>query len=238
MHETMRVREKPRMSVAKMGEYGDTSAAAERERIIRDQKYQSAFVVTRYHDTDDVVRRALLSGEDVRAHCNDGALKVAAKATGTDWSMENRELNLQAIEKFTKLYSDLGISKAKALAISNTTLSERLEGVRVTSRPLVLLREETRAGRRMGALLVFTRKGKRLSDRAGTEIAMLMARAMTVSGLIAADQLERRLCIVVDVFHDLIYTAPASTKMRMDNVRSSCREINARWPLIEPLRAA
>jgi hypothetical protein len=236
MHHAPKERVSPRISVHKLGTYLE-AGPFDREKILRDQKYPADFQRLRYREAEEEIRRALFSS-NVRLGLIDGGKRISAKAAGTKWAQQAQEGCLLALEKFSDLFDSLDLDDVSFVRVGRSSLPQRVEGVTVSTRPLALIRRQTRKGERCGAILVVTRKEEKLTPKGGKAIAELLRRALIVNGIYTDEQIDPQLCVVVDVFHNAVFEAPPRSKRVMDEVRAACREIVARWPFIAAVRVA
>jgi hypothetical protein len=236
MHQLPKERALPRISVHKLGTYLE-AGPFDREKILRDQKYPADFQRLRYRDAEDEIRRALFSS-DVKAGLVDGGKRISAKTVGTKWAQQAQEGCLLAVEKFSDLFDSLDLDDVSFVRVGRSTLPQRIEGVSISTRPLALIRRQTRKGERFGAILFVMRKEEKLTPKGGKAIAELLRRALSVNGIYKPDQIDPKLCVVVDIFHNAVFEAPPRSKRVIEEIRAACREIVARWPFIAAVRVA
>jgi hypothetical protein len=225
------------MSAPKMGEYLEANAHR-RESILRDQKFPPDFKTARYQAADEVIRRALLQGGDVRGRLAAGSRRAAEKPSSSKFEEQSKLCSLEAIERFGRLYDELHLDGVESVFVGQSTFAVRIEGVSISSRPLVLLKRRVKSEETFGALMVVLRKERGLTDHGGKAIAQLLRTALDVSHLPTDARVLPDLCIVADVFHGTVFRAPKSTKRTLEEIKSACREIAVRWPFIAGVRAA
>lgn len=237
MDRTSKVKEKPYASAHKLASYHVANGANERERILRNQKFPSGFIVTRYSEAEIAIRRALLGGGDFRGALAEESKTIGKKSNGSKWYADATLLCTNATESFSKTYPDCGLGGLTVTRMLHRALYQRVEGVRISTRPLVMLSQPTRRGVKHGALLTVMRKEVPLTSISGPIIAALLRSALVHSGLDPAD-VDPALCIVVDVLHGSVFRAPGRDKRIFSEIQSTCREYAVRWPFIENVKAA
>jgi hypothetical protein len=221
------VRLKPRISVAKLGEYIDVAKASRRETIIRDQKFLTAYKASRYRDAFNSIRAALLSGDDVLKQLGHWEMTVAAQFASTKYQADTKACCLDAIRAFARLYSRLPLRELTTAPVQPLMLT--IANVPISVFPTVTLVRQVRCAIECGALLVVFRKEAPLGRNGGRAVAEVLRRAL----LNASDRAVRgELCIVVDVFSGGVFTAPSHSKQLMAEIESACREIAVRWPAV------
>jgi hypothetical protein len=220
-----RVRESPRASAQKLGEYVDVVSASRRERVVRDQKYPDDFIVIRYKDAFNSIRSSLLSGVEVQTRLGERAAEIGRRIATTRNAETTKACCVQALDKFSLVYPTLPLKGVTATIAPDMRLV--IEGLRVSIQAAVMLTRTSRGGvTESGGLLLVFRKETPLGKKGGTVVAELLRR-----GLIAAAgrPVAHDLCLVVDVFAGLVFTPPTRSVRLNEEIESACREIVARW---------
>lgn len=236
MSYTKRVRKEPKFSSPKLGDYDASRSAAERERMIEDQKIVAEFKSATYGDAAKIMRETVLSGGDVPAKVRSRAGALAAKTFMKPWRAQAQELSLQALEKFATLWPSLDLDDALTIRAPHFGIVDLIEGLTVSSYPCVLLKGTGRRDR-YGALLPVFRKGKAVQEKSGLATALLLMRVLRVTGAVPSGGVDRNLVKVVDVMHGLVFVPPVHQKALTKDLESDAREIVDRWDSIGP-RAA
>lgn len=222
-----RVRLKPRISVAKLGEYMDVAKASRRETIIRDQKFLTAYKASRYRDAFNSIRAALLSGDDVLRQLGHWEMTVAARFASTKYQADTKACCVDAIRAFARLYPRLPLHGLTAAPVQPLTLT--IANVPVSVYPTVSLARQVRGATECGGLLLVFRKEAPLGRNGGRAAAEVLRRALLNAG---GQPVRADLCVVIDVFGGGVFTAPSHSKQLMADIESACREIAVRWPAV------
>ena len=228
-------RERPRVSVAKLGEYAADATPSRRERILRDAKFPAPYIPARYLEAAAAVRRCLLDGGDVSAALAAEATRIAALPSMTKSEQTARDCSARALRALGRRVEALPLKGVTAIPLGRPSVKLSIEGVSVSVCPQVLLARRLRAGStQYGALLIVMRMSEALRPRSGQAVADLLRRALATMGLEQEGTIDPRLCLVVDVFHPGIFHAAERGGRRIArDVECACREIAARWPAIE-----
>ena len=161
------------MSVPKIGEFMDASEAR-RKTILKNQKFWTGGQRMMYHDSDLLIRSALLSTDAVR-RLRVGASGLKGKLVTKDTARIARDCSVEAINHFAALHSKLDLAGVDMLMSPIAGYHQAVEGVDVSVRPLVRLKRTTPEGTSYGALLVVMRKEEGLTDHAGRTVATVVA---------------------------------------------------------------
>jgi hypothetical protein len=220
------------MSSHKLGDYCASRSAFEREKIVREQVVPPTFQAARYADADSAIRRSLLRGSAVEPACMSEAARIRSKPVIGAWREQSRDCSAESVEAFAHLWSGLGIEDAERVFVGRPSLGEQIEGLTVSSRPLVLLKQRHRRGVRFGALFLIHRKDKATTSDAAQIVATLLARGLAAAGIAGREEVDPSLCIVLDVFHGGVFRAPQHIGRALRDVKSACREVVVRWQSI------
>jgi hypothetical protein len=222
-------RKDPRISVNKLGDYL-VAPPAKRRKLIADQKRPKAFQTAYYGDAQSAIVQYLTAPEpdmDILA----GAVKSINQATSSsDWEEQKLQSCADAIEAFSDVAEDLfeGLSvTARTGPISPEPLS--IAGVAVSVRPEVLLRREKGDQVAVGALKLCFAKNDPLSADTAAYISWLVREHAETFPLSKA-RVDRKICLVLDVFAAQLFLAPATFTRRRRDIEAACEEIARAWP--------
>jgi len=225
----LRVRNAPRISAPKLGEYMDASAHR-RESIVRAQKLLTAFMAPRYSEAHNVIRDALLAGDGVKDRVIAAARQLDARITTTKFRTDTKRCCVDALRAFADIHATLPLKGITMGAPGRRALGLVIEGVKVSVFPTATLAAPGKRGSiERGALLLVYRKEAALDVHGGKVVAEILRRAIVRAGAI---NVAPRLCIVVDVFGGMAFEAPARNRRLTMEIESACREIAIRWPMI------
>lgn len=233
MVKEQRVRERPRISGPKLGEYLD-AGPGRRERLLLDQKFPPTFKVARYADAENAIRASLVSGVGVVARLRDFADELSERTTTTEWTTVGKDCCVTAIREFARVVPNLPTA-GSTFRVPDGRLMLNIEGVTVSLHPIALSQRSVRGVVRRGAILAVFQKGEPMGEMAGRAAVELLRRGLTQTGV---PEIYPGDCVVVDVFRRRIFTATAQNRRVFANITSACREIAVRWPTLSLARAA
>ena len=230
-----KVVQSPRMSVNKLGEY--LCASVRRRRtIIRDQKYRKPFGgVARYSDARAAIVRQISASPGNYDTLNGTAKKLSQPHPFlAKWQNEHRVSCFKAITSFMRSYPvdglDFGLADPVMVAgAHNASVAIKISGVSVSLRPDVYIRGLLGSKDVVGLLKLHFSKDNPLSVEAGKYVATLLhlyAEESLASEKVVA---SRSQCIVLDVRHGALHTAPDCFKVRRQEIEAACEEISQRW---------
>jgi len=218
------------MSLNALAQY-TAATAAQRESILRDQKFPPEFKQVWYKDATNTIIRFLLDDdhdEEILVRAIDRFLA----AGGTDHEQKRLKYNAEALQGFLGGYGDLSTdSLSIARGPKSATLS--IEGVTISVRPEIVLSGRYRGNRVAGGLKLYLARTDRLTDDSAAVIGALLHHYMGTSAS-PSRKISKRHCQVMDVFSGEVFAAPSAIVRRMRDLEAACREIALRWPSIAP----
>jgi hypothetical protein len=224
------VRDNPRISANKLGEYL-TARPARRRAILRDQKRPVAFKAARYVDAYEAVTTSILDPEIENEDLMLRAIDLRATSSGSQWQDQDRALSAEMIEEFIELRPELELDRFLCDRVDRFAEARvRIEGVDVSVRPDVLLTAASgsREPRRGAVKLSFVKTNPLGTD--GSEYVATIVRHYLEHA--AQGEVDYRNIFVVDVPSGLVTRAPRAWRARFNDVRAACQEIRALWPQI------
>ncbi len=224
----VRINHEPKMSLNALGEYL-TVGPARRKSIIRDQKYQKTFITARYKEAEKAITNYLVGGCQDDQTLKDTVIRLLTADHESEWRRQAFNNCADAIDSFRDMAKDLPIKAVKATHAEASQPKISIAGVAVSVRPEILLRDKT--GNIVGAIKLYFRKSKELSEKTGKLIATVL-RTYLMDTFNAADTVKPAKCLVMDIFSGQIHQAPKAYKRAMANVQSACEEIAIRWPSV------
>ncbi len=232
-----RVVTSPRISLNKLGEYM-TASVRRRRTIIRDQKYPKPHKGTAtYAAARETLARHFESGAQDHARLSEAIRNLASHPFQADWQNKHRASCRLALQAFIDFYPpsflDFGLSDSVVTAgRHNQSVNLKISGVQVSVRPDAYLQGTLREAPVVGLLKLHFSKDHPVDPDAGHYIATLLH--LYAEGQLAGPSVSasRDHCIVLDVRHGSVYTAPKCFKTRREELRAACEEIAQRWESI------
>lgn len=219
----LEVRQSPRISVTKLGEYL-TVGAGRRRKIIEDQKHPQPFQVARYTEAERAIveylaRRDLAALEARRT-------RLAQTPAKSEYDAERRQLCIEAIDAFEDVLDELDLDGIQAAAAPPSPDYLVFAGVDVSVRPEVLLARSGRSGPAVGCMKLYFSKNHPLDEKAGAYVSTLLGQfaQRNLTGKVSDD-----LLLTVDVFGGTVFTAPKARTRRLEDIVAACEEIAIRW---------
>lgn len=225
------VRDEPRISVNKLGEYL-VASPLRRQAIIKEQKRPRTFQVNWYEFASKAITTFVLSGCN-----NDESLyhevdRLGALIPGSEYEEQRIQTNIEAIDCFLEIYDSLNLEDMEVNRVSQRPPKMMISNVEISIWPEIVVRSSDRNGEtRSGILKLYFSKTNPLDDRSGQYIATLLYQYAR-EYLEEPGKADYRLAQVIDVFTGKRYTAPRSYKRRLANIEAACQEICVLWSTV------
>lgn len=220
----------PRISVNKLGEYMIASPAR-RRRIVADQKRPREFIVTRYRDAVGAMVEFLAAGGRDDRIITRAIAELEAKPVSTDFQSQDRDLSIEALESFLDTTDQLDLSGLTVRAGDSDAPALLISRVSVSVRPEIVVTGQNRNGGAIGCVKLYLSKSFPLNETGATYIGAVLTR-FTEEYLAADAMPDYRLCNVVDVFGQQVFTAPRAVQRRQADIEAACEEIALLWNVV------
>lgn len=227
MQEQQIVRQHPRISANKLGEYL-VSPPLRRRDIIEGQKYPRSFIGAYYGPARTAIIDFLLGNIDRVAMLKRMDALVSAEHE-SDYARHRANGCADAVLRFLDLEPRLDLRGMKPVYMLEHAKLD-VHGVDVSVYPDVVLEGRDPRGRPIvGSLKLHFPKGhpqtEAAADYVGTLLRMHAKMAMPERG-----KVRQEACIVVDVFRGQVANAPRGYQRRWRDISAACEEIRAAWP--------
>ncbi len=227
-----RHRSAPRISISKLAEY-IVAPPGRRRTLLRDQKYPSTFIVSKFREAYPALVDVMLHGGDVRL-LDRYVAEWRGRKPSSPFEAENLQLCIEALCAFRPRLLD-GTFKKLSFESGRSEAYLPIGGVNVSVRPDLLI-----PGDETGALKFYLVKSTPLTPDlphkpGSSSHASSMLHHWVENEFGDADP---RRCKIVDVFAGVVYTAPARYTKRRDDAQAACEELALVWPAIKDPRAS
>ncbi len=221
------IRESPRVSVNKLGEYL-TASPARRKRIIHDQKHPCDPQYLRYPEASAAIADFLCRGLNARI-LHDHQERFFHTVPQSEFEAQRLQLCIEALDRFAALMPLLELDDMIISAVGAEPPVLEVAGVTISVRPEVVLQMVDRRGEsKVGLLKLYFAKWHPLDERSGQYIATLL-QSFAERHLRHLGPVDHRLVRVVDVFAGTLFHAPRANARRLHDVELACEEIGALW---------
>lgn len=219
------IREDPRISVNKLGDYL-VANAGRRRRILEEQKRPASYQVNYYEEAVDTMRLFYAQGMD-ETIIQQKIDELDQRIPGTDFEEQKTRGCLEALEAFLELSGELDLSEYEVTLGDPRPARLVVGNVAISVRPELLLYKGEAL---VGAVKFHVGKGTVLSpehaDYVGTTVHQY------IEEVLGGEELRQRDIYVVDLFRSRVRRAPQSYRRRRQDIQAACEEIAARWPTI------
>lgn len=224
------VRESPRISVNKLGEYL-TCNATRRRRIIADAKRPKDFIVPRFNDFYAVALRYLTSSPFDDRIVEAAVAELHNREPGSEWEEQNKGIVLDLLGNLLDVADLLPVENVTYTELPNSQADLEIAGVSVSVRPELQIVAEAKGVRTLGALKLYLPKTFPLDEESGAFVATTVHQHICAYPPVDLE-VDHRLCLVADVPSRTVYAAPRSFTRRRNEIAVACEEIAARWPAV------
>lgn len=224
-----KVRETPRISVNKLGEYLAVKAGRRRS-ILKDQKFPKDFLVPRYTEATAAMIRCVTE-EDDGTLLSESISDLRGATPGTKWELGRTDSCIEALQSFEPILVRLNQQELEALSdvSAQTGAILVINGLEISIRPEILVRR-TSTKPAVGYIKFYTVKGHQLDQDGRDYISTLIYQyALKEFG----DEVDPKLCFLIDVFGQTISQPPKAFKQRMKDIEAACSEIVQLWSGIQ-----
>lgn len=220
-----------RASVLKMADYC-TANPGERRRIIRAQKYPPDFIVARYTRAENAIAAYLCGtiGADDLAERRD---LIASRPAENPQQAERFASCAAAIDAALTYIPDSLLASMTFTLIEPHPPHLENEGVSISVQPDLWLACPA-AGRRpsrCGLLKFRFGKGGPM-DPLAARYAGAMLRRYGEEFFADEPPVDYRTCLIYDVMHNLVHTAPLSVARTWDTINAACAEYATMWDVV------
>ena len=218
----MAIRPHPQISLLSLAEYLEASAARRRV-IINNHAEPPEEIVPQYRRARPAGRRFLLSGGEDPGIIKRAIESIERTDPTSDWHERDLANSAEALKRLLALD---GINLGERVLQTRHHGRMKLGGVRISVRPTVAVYR----GGQVGAVKLFFRKGRSLSEEEAKHAATLLRVYVEERMERLPQTVDPRLCQIVDVWQGSVHSAPKAFKRRMRNALASCQEIALMWP--------
>lgn len=228
-----KVKQTPRISVNKLGEYL-VSRAGRQTRILRNQKFPPEFIVPFYKDSQESISRFLASNMENISILEQKIQMLGQSHIETVWDARRISNNIDAIEAFINMLDEIDLKETAPRLGEHAPQTLLIQNVEVSVRPDVVL---TGVGKKEtqlvgGIKLHFPRTNPLSKEAAGYVSAAMHLYCDTC----LPDEGEPfgPYCMVMDIGSQTVWPGIKSYKSRQRDIQDACAQIAALWPSITP----
>jgi hypothetical protein len=225
------VRQDPRISLNKLGEYM-VATPRRRRRIVLEQKRPPEFQTARYTEAQDAITSFLANGAGDDSPLADALRRLSEISPRTEWDAQRIQLCTEAIESFMDCdnFGFMGDMTVSAGATDQPKL--QVANVSISVRPEILLEGSDRTGERIfGAVKLYIGKTIPLTRESGAYVATTLHQYVDEQ-FGSKGTAGHRKCVVLDVFANELYEAPRAFQRRREDIEAACEEISRAWPVL------
>lgn len=224
------VRNEPRISVNKLGEYL-VASPRRRRSIIKAQKKPSDFVVARYQHASEPIIQYLLSDFSSTDPIIKGIRACRSAVPNSDWDEQDLTLSNEALMAFLNITDQINFHGTTREATDlRGSAGMVIAGVYISVRPEIMVYSSDRKGRDIcGAIKLLFSKSFPLDSKSGEYVTTILRQYIGSTMRLPVDN---SMCSVIDVFAKKIYYAPKTYRRSLNEIEAACEEISSSWKAI------
>jgi hypothetical protein len=228
MNLTSRVRSSPRISVNKLGEY-ITSSPIRRRTILRNQKYPSEIIITRYNDCVDPIINFFADPVHDPGRLHRAIEEIRVQPALNDNQVTTRRVNIEALTRLLEAHELLTGNGLAFRRLPDQAPHLKIADVEVSVRPeLEIVRTDRQGAIRYGLLKLYLKKSHPLEEDTAKYIATTLHQYAELN-YGPAEAVDPPCCLVLDIFAKRTHSAPRNYRNRRGDIVAACEEIGSRW---------
>nr|WP_315423202.1 hypothetical protein [uncultured Pedobacter sp.] len=224
-----KTRKTPRISANKLAEYL-TANSVRRKQIVKDSKYPSSFIVTRYKEARDIIR-GFVNGDYTIKDVNNFIKDFQSKPTTSDFQENDRVSSILALEQLKKI----NISTLSGFTLEANDNYEdllKINGVEISVFPDIFISQMKGVIKSSGALKIHITKDNALNEESQNIVGILLYLYSEKFLSTGTDVASTKLCFSLDVFKERLQCCPPSYKIRLGRIEAACEEIALWWDIL------
>ncbi len=225
----------PRLSANQLAEYLIASPTR-RKSIVKEAKFPKTLLVARYDAARTGVSNFLadpMRKIAILVEALDALKERENKAAATTWVKDDCRLSAEAIKAFQKLYGNLGLGKLDCKSVVTKQPKLSFNNVEISvSLDITTHCPKNGGGDSVGGIIILLSKTEQSTsariERCKTSAVLAAMFAGEHLGYLGTP--DPKICFALDIFGGRLVKAPATYKMKADNIAESCEEVALRWP--------
>ena len=233
LKKTHREVKEPQITSRYLADYMAASEIARRS-IVRKCKYQAISPVVQHREAKLSIAKFLRNGSKDFDELNASSFGLRERMADSDFDRDVLDHNADYIDHFLKVQHKIQLPDADRLPQGQTPPVE-FAGVKVNVEVHCRFRRLTKTNKvRVGAAALRYRKGKALAEPVAEWQGAFLFGYLNMTGQEDEAQPEHKLCLVIDAWAGIAYSAPTDSVSRFNNMKAACATIAEQWPEIKP----
>lgn len=232
---THRLVAKPQLSVRFLADYMAASDQS-RRTVLRGCKYRAIARLVQHDDAKLAVSQYILGGSGDPHVLESAADYIRSKLADDDFDRDCNDINADYVARFAAVAEGVVLQEGATWLPSQRFSALNLNGVRITFAPSLLTRRITKKNTlKTGAMMLRYKKGKLLPEESAAFQSSIIHGMLCMYGADAdEEEVDRNLCLTLDAYSGIMYTAPTNAVTRFNNAKAACATIAEAWDNIKP----
>lgn len=221
----LKSKKNPRISINKLAEYLEANSAR-RKKIVHDAKYPENYIVTRYKDARDTIKKYIIGGgdEDIILEKLDQLTEIKPD---TDFQEQDLKLSIEALE----LFLDFDISALVGCEIHEYDENKfiKVSGVEISVNPDLIVKKKIGKIVNVGSIKIHISKSNPLNSNSQKIVGVMLHNYINDYVLKKGEVANEKLNLSFDIFQNTFEYCPSAIKVRLRQIEAACEEINLWW---------
>ena len=213
---------RPQFNIDKLAEYM-VSRPSRRHIIVKNQKEKRSLFVEYHKEARKVISNFISANINEEEYWGE-FYNIKNKTIRTDISEAKQSICLSALEEFEKIMYDVMFPQYKKILGGTGQKSILLHRIRIEANPDILLCSNN--GIIIGAVKLIFNNDRKKEKIENEYLATLLLQYMRLAYDINIKNTD---CYILDIFNNVIETAPMSYKKIILDIKASCEEIKDTW---------
>lgn len=215
------------ISVNQFAEFSKASPKA-KERIVKQQLEVNKFLIPWYQMAKAKIRRYFYNTDDLFPILS-GIEILKNKHIGNKRQEIDRRVSIEALERMINLQIPKILKGVRYEVIKSEEKSVYVEGVEIKISPEIIIAAKINGQLCYGGLKIHVSKGKPFDHNQASYVATLLKEFIKRHIVNDDGVVVPELCFCLDVFSDRLLSAPAESKLLLDEIKKYCIELKDIW---------
>jgi hypothetical protein len=218
---------KPSISINMFTEFS-TSTDTRKLSIIKSQIKPSKFIIQRYASAKSSIKKYLKNVSDLNP-IYEGIDKQINRQTTTNWQKNDRQVSIEALQKFVTLKIARALKGIKYEVIKPDVKLVNINDVDITVSPELIIKMFLDGKVVYGGIKIHIAKTKPFTSKQCSYAATVLCEYIKANVMKRGENVDPKLCLSIDVFGERIVPASEKYTEELNEIRELCLEVKKIW---------